>query len=203
MRLLSIISLFFPLSSLLLVHADEIIWYYDFEEPPPGWGYYGFVFEGGAAHLYRLQYWYPGTSTAKSECASMVTEIVYIPIDMDSLVIDIPQYLDLWASASGSAIASVKLEIEINGSETQLLWDQHVSVYGTSEQIIDSLPIHICLTDLNPGSFISFRLWAYHGGFNGTTEIDWWLWEAQLTAYGGLALTPDTWAGIKYSLGWE
>ena len=200
MRLLSIISLF---SSLLLVHADETIWYYDFEESPPGWGYYGFVFEGGAAHLYRWGEWYPETSIAKSECASMVTEIVFIPTDMDSLVLDIPQFISLFASASGSAIASAKLEIEINGSTTQTLWVQHLYVYGATEQLVDSLPIHICLTDLASGSYISFRLWANHGGFNGSTEIDWWLWEAQLTAYGGLALIPDSWAGIKYSLDWE
>jgi len=180
--------------------ADDVLWSYTLTELPGSWGQYGFEFSSEGANAHHVGWWYP-KGHVDVDCALMVTQVSTVPQDADSLVLHIPQHTYLYAgTTSGTAYASVTLEMLTDGTASEVIWSHGVSSYG-NESVEDSLPIHVSITGLDPGQFLQFMFTCYHYGYRGSTVVDLWLYEASLTAHGGLTFTGLTWGSIKRTLG--
>ena len=181
-----------------LAQADVVFWFYDLTELPENWINNHFTFSDTGAYILVEDYWNP-KSYSKSPPSSgfILSEYVIIPPDIDSLVVDVQQFVDLYAS--GPAGAQVILNVEINGCLTLELWKRAVGYFRyKSSTLTDSLPIHAVITNLNPGDLVQFEFITEASAcYQGSALGEWWLWDAQLTGYGSLSLIPRTWAEIK------
>ena len=182
----------------LLSQGDEVIWSYDLTIQPPGWLNDGFDFDSNGALLYKEAWWY--TDSTSSDILAyyyyLRSEIITIPDGLDSLVLIVPQYLHLYATASGFANSEIAVIANVHGVN-QSLRDLEVHAYGSSEELTDTTTIHETITDLIPNMSVYFEFLACHGGYNGFTIIHWRLYNAQLLGYGDLGLHQTTWGGIK------
>jgi len=190
------------------VQADALLWFEDLTMPPPGWSYWGFDFTPFGAHLYVISDYFPNRHCGAGDPApltfvgSMYTETVLVPDGLDSLVIHVPQTVNL--SAGGEIIsASVTLAVYING-EGSPLYQRSVYEYmaDSRDSYADSLPLHYSIVDVSSGDEVCFRFYAESTGYSGSTTINWKLWDAQLVGFGDLAFRSESWATIK-ALGLE
>jgi len=186
--------------------SDEVIWSYDLTELPEGWDCQEFTFSEAGANTDLEGSFVPdsGQTITFPYNAFLLSEILIVPPGLDSLVIDVSQYAYLAAyvwgdsqSTEGIASASVRLNMEKNGWISTELWYRSAYTYSTPDIVTDSLPIHVAILDVSQGDLIRFRFHAHINGFYGSAEVDWTLWDAQLTAYGTLPLIPRTWSAIK------
>jgi len=176
---------------------DVVIWSYDLTELPEGWDSQSFTFSEAGAYTHLEAVFTPDMGPPYN--SFLLSEIMIVPPGLDSLVIDVSQYAHLETHGlTGFANACVQLDIEKNGWTPVELWYRISSSYTpTPDIVIDSLPIHVAILDVSQGDIIRFRFHAHINGFYGVAEVNWTLWDAQLTAYGTLPLIPRTWAAIK------
>jgi len=175
--------------------ADFVFWFHDLTELPEYWTQNGFTFNSSGAYTHL---WDEGWPDSKSY-NWLKSDYLMIPPDLDSLVIDVSQFVTLFESGDISDYAKVTLYAEFNGCETVELWTRYIDDSDPQKgSLTDSLPIHATMADLNAGDLIQFIFLAeVSAGWHSYVELDWWLWDAQLTGYGMLSLVPRTWAGIK------
>jgi len=188
------------LSVSMTARADDVLWSYSLSSLPDAWGQYGFEFSPEGAHAHHEQVWNSDFGL-RGQCFIMLTEIITVPQDMDSLVLHIPQhtYLSAAASSGGFTTASVSLEKLLDGQSSEIIWARNVT--NQSPPLSDSAPIHFRFTALSSGQFISFLFRGYHSGYLGETCVDMWLYGATLTAYGDMRLNCTTWGAIKDTVG--
>ncbi len=140
-----------------MTQADEVFWFYDLTELPEYWTNDNFTFSVTGAYIYVEDYWNPKSNSRGPTSGFMLSEYVIIPPGIDSLVIDVQQLVDM-GCGGGGANASAKLNAEINGCVTLDLWNRHV--FGSQPSLIDSLPIHAVINNLNPGDLVQFEFIA-------------------------------------------
>lgn len=188
--------------------ADALLWFEDLTTPPPGWSCWGFDFTPWGAHLYEIVDYFPNRPPGAGGPAplifvgSMYTDTVLVPDGIDSLVIHVPQTLNL--SVGGESIsASATLAVFINGEESAL-YQRSVYEYmaDSRDSYADSLPLHYSIVDVSSGDEVYFRFYSESFGWSGSATINWKLWDAQLVGFGDLAFRSESWAAIK-ALGLE
>lgn len=175
--------------------SELVLWEYDLTELPPFWQNSGFTFSALGANSYMNLYSGGPLADKTTGTDLLTTQYISCPIGYDSLVIHVPQLLELYAGPSTGCNSNARLEVEQNGSWSQL-WYRSAYMGGET----DSLPIHETVTGISSGDLVRFRFKSYASAFYGYAFVDWWLFGATLTAYGDLALQPETWAGIKLLL---
>ena len=180
-------------------NASEVIWFYDLSQLPEFWEAYLFTFSGAGALLDESGTFEPKSSSSDWNWGYLVSETYMIPPDLDSLVLHVPQNIYLYAVCWNTGLAYVWAQVDLQVNKTnRALWYRNVYVSGEAyEYLTDTLPIHAVIDDLSCGDIVSFAFHSAGGGYWGHAEIEWLLWDAQLTAYGTLPLIPATWAGIK------
>lgn len=182
--------------------AGSVIWSYDLTGLPPNWSDYLVSFTEWGANLYLDESFIPNRTAKPDRTCYLLSEYTIIPPGLDSLVIDAPQQVYLIASSwSSTTTASAKLIMYVNETDSLTLWSRLASDFGvvTYEIVRDTMPIHAVVTDLNAGDIVRFEFRGHVGGYAGHATVDWWLYSAQLTAWGELSLVPRTWASIKAS----
>lgn len=190
------------------VQADALLWFEDLTTPPLGWTYWGFDFTPFGAHLYEIVDYFPNSPPGAGGPAplmvvgSMYTDTVLVPDGIDSLVLHVPQTLNLYAGGE-SIFAYATLVVYINGVDSTL-YNRGVVEYmaDSRDSYADSLPLHHSIVDVAPGDEVCFRFYSSSTGWSGSATINWKLWDAQLVGFGDLAFRSESWAAIK-ALGLE
>jgi hypothetical protein len=173
------------------VVADWLAWDYDLRSPPPSW-YFDEQWEFEPEGVRMSEY---VSTPYVTEWGNIFTAEIIVPDYCDSIVFHVEQDVDV--RCSGNGYASAKLKYRVNGGDWIDLFSA-VIWYQSTQPIHEHIPAEA-------GGFLAFRFEGIASKGNdmypGWGDIDWLLYDLNLTFYGELvSFEQTTWASIKYSL---